>query len=588
MPLYCPRHCGFPGAHGGVSPAGSLCLLLSIRNVRAGSRAPFESLGHLLSKNRAATRVSITAIALSLVFVVSQQGVSRAGPEPVVAPPRSILPANVGIGVATNASVTIPFDQPVDRASVEAGLSVLPDAPVVLRWSPDSRSVDVMPQRRWMTDERYVLILSSAMQYQDGRHPGAAKRLSFTTETAPTVSDFQLQYVPQDPAHLDGAKSDGLSEFAPRENGVVAGMINDRMRDLAPRSGPRDTADEVSAHTEVRIQFSAPMDQQEVAEHFAVNPHVDGTLAWRGTTLVFTPAEALDAGARYAISLAGVHDNLGNPLGGDTSFSFTTIDAGQPIKVSPKSGERNVTSREVQLWFSQPMQTTRTGDAFTLTDLTTDKKVAGKLSWNDARTQLRFKADKALPKGHSFKVSIGEGAVDSDGNAVTVESTFKTKAAPAPRATTTRNTSATRPTPKPPGPASSLVGYALNQVNAARAAYGFAGLRLDGAVSAVANAHAWDMLRNGYFSHTGLDGSTVRTRLSRAGVSYSHAGENICYRAGFSVQSTLNWCHAQFMAEPYPGYYNHIGNILDPNFSRLGVGIAASGSKVYVVWDFAG
>jgi uncharacterized protein YkwD len=76
--------------------------------------------------------------------------------------------------------------------------------------------------------------------------------------------------------------------------------------------------------------------------------------------------------------------------------------------------------------------------------------------------------------------------------------------------------------------------------------------------------------------------------LARAGISFGYSGENICYRAGFSVQSTLNWCHAQFMSEPYPGYYNHIGNILDPHYNRLGVGIAASGGKVYVVWDFAG
>lgn len=562
----------------------------SIRNVRAALRAPFESLGLLLSKNRAATRVSITAIALSLVFVVSQQGVSRAGPEPVVAPPHSILPANVGVGIATNASVIIPFDQPVDRTSVAAGLSVLPDASVVLRWSADSRSVELIPQRRWMTDERYVVLLSSAVRYEGGGAIGQAKRLSFTTETAPTVSNFELQYVPQDPAGLDGRKSDGLSEFAPRENGVVAGSIEERSRALAARAAPRDTADGVSAHTEVSIEFSTPMDEREVAEHFAISPHVDGDIAWRGRTLVFTPAEPFEAGARYAISLAGVHDRLGNPLGGDSSFSFTTIDAGQPIKVTPKDGERDVTSREVSLWFSQPIDTTRTDKAFTLTDLATKKAIDGKLTWNDARTQLTFTAGRALAKGHHFRISIGEGAVDSDGNAVSVDATFSTKAAPAPvrSGTSTSTRSQTRPVPKPPGPASSLVGYALNQVNAARAAYGFRALGLDGAVSAVANAHAWDMLRNGYFSHTGLDGSTVRTRLSRAGVPYSYAGENICYRAGFSVQSTLNWCHAQFMAEPYPGYYNHIGNILNPDFSRLGVGIAASGNKVYVVWDFTG
>ncbi len=567
-----------------------------IRNVRAAFRAPFESLGYLLSKHRAVTRVSVAAVALSLVFVVSQQGVSRAGPEPAVAAPRSILPDNIGVGVATDASVTIPFDRPVDHASVEAGLSVLPEAAVTFTWSADGRRVQVTPRRLWTTDERYLLILPSGMRYQDGARASAATRLSFTTETAPTVRDFQLQYVPEDPARLSVTTTDTLSEYAPRSEGAIASAIEERNRDDVTRPAPKDTADQVSAHTKISIEFSTPMNPDEVADSFSVNPTVNGDLSWQGRILVFTPSAPLKPGARYAISVAGIHDSVGNPLGGDTNFSFTTVTAGQMIKVRPKSGDTNVKPEQVELWFSQPMETERTGTAFSLTDLTTKGDVAGAVSWNGAKTQLRFLPKKALAKGHAFRVNVGRGALDGDGNTVTLTSTFTTTAPPAPKVapqpsqvrSTTRSTSAPRPAAPAPAPSSSAVGYALNQINVARGAYGFRGMSLDGAVSAVANAHAWDMLRYGYFSHTGRDGSTVRTRLSRAGVPYSHAGENLCYRAGMSVQGTLNWCHAQYMAEPYPGVYNHIGNILDPNFRRLGVGIAASGGKVYVVWDFAG
>ena len=70
-------------------------------------------------------------------------------------------------------------------------------------------------------------------------------------------------------------------------------------------------------------------------------------------------------------------------------------------------------------------------------------------------------------------------------------------------------------------------------------------------------------------------------------MSFSWSGENICY-AGLGLRGTLEWCHATFMSEPYPGVANHIGNILSPNYNRLGVGIATSGGKVIVVWDFAG
>jgi uncharacterized protein YkwD len=31
---------------------------------------------------------------------------------------------------------------------------------------------------------------------------------------------------------------------------------------------------------------------------------------------------------------------------------------------------------------------------------------------------------------------------------------------------------------------------------------------------------------------------------------------------------------------------NHKDNILNPNFRRVGIGIAVGSNKVYVVWDF--
>jgi len=110
---------------------------------------------------------------------------------------------------------------------------------------------------------------------------------------------------------------------------------------------------------------------------------------------------------------------------------------------------------------------------------------------------------------------------------------------------------------------------------------------LDASISAVAYGHAYDQAINNYFSHVGLDGSTRETRLRAGGVSFGWSGENQCYLVGRSTQSTLDWCHAQFMAEPYPGQFNHIANVLSPNAHRMGVGIAIVGSKIVIVWDFA-
>jgi uncharacterized protein YkwD len=224
------------------------------------------------------------------------------------------------------------------------------------------------------------------------------------------------------------------------------------------------------------------------------------------------------------------------------------------------------------------MDTARTGSAFVLVDGATGRRVVGTVAWSaDGRT-MTFKPSAALGPGRTFTAAVGAGGRDADGNPVTASWRFTTDGP-----VVVYRSSAV---PASPG-SSSMVQYALNQINAARASYGRAPLVLDSAISAVAYGHAADMLANGYFSHTSLNGMTYKQRLTAGGVSYGYSGENQCYLGyGGGVQATLDWCHAQFWAEPYPGGGNHKDNILSPNFHRVGIGIATGGSKVYVVWDF--
>ena len=244
------------------------------------------------------------------------------------------------------------------------------------------------------------------------------------------------------------------------------------------------------------------------------------------------------------------------------------------------SGATGVSGGSVQLWFSAPVDTDSAGAAFRLVDTSHGSSVAGSVTWSDDGTQLTFKPKAALAAGHRFEVRIGAGAVDFDGNPVRGTFAFTTKAAPAP--------SRHGVTYVPPAGGASAQAYALALINASRKAYGFAPLRLDAALSAVAQAHAVDQVRYNYFSHVGRDGSTYRDRITRAGISWSHAGENQCLDYG-GITHALAWCHSIMMAEPYPGVWNHIANILDPNFNRVGFGYAqASDGKLIMTWDFAG
>jgi uncharacterized protein YkwD len=568
--------------------------LRPIRTERAASAAtPFASLGKLLSSHRAITRVSLAALTFTVIAAFSQQPAAQAGPEATPVTPESLLPEGVGIAVDTQAPITIPFDTPMDATSVESAFQLLPAQPVVLSWNEARTSLTVAPERQWRTDERYLVVVGSESATADGASLRTAQRFSFTTVAAPAVADFQVYLSGPDLA----ASAAAVKELSARSTVIAADAGTLAERDLSRQASgdgvksqpPTSTARKVSAETAISIDFSVPMDRADVEERFTITPMVDGSLTWRHGSLVFTPSERLAPGTRYTISVIGSHDLRGNALGGEGNFSFIVQSSAQLTKTGPARNAIDAEPANLAMWFSQPMDRKATARALRVTDTFDGSQVAGDATWNKASTQLTFTPDVPFAAGHGFDVTLGKGSRDADGNAVKVNWSFSTRTSFLVAGTPARTTVSTRtgtPAIPPAAPATSLAGYALNQVNAARAAYGFRPLVLDASISAVAASHAMDQAVNGYFSHYGLDGSTRETRLLRGGVSFGWSGENQCYRVGLGQQATLNWCHAQFMAEPYPGHWNHIANILNPNARRMGVGIAQVGGKIVIVWDF--
>ncbi|MEA2652724.1 MAG: alpha-2-macroglobulin [Chloroflexota bacterium] len=547
--------------------------------------APFVSLGTMLSSHRAVTRVALAALSFTFIIAFSQQAaVTQAGPEAATVAPRSLLPQNVGIAVSTDNAVTIAFDAAMNPGSVEDALQVLPEQPVELIWSENLDQLSVAPATRWRTDETYLVVIGGTALRTDGRAVPGAARYSFTTQTAPTVTDFQVRLAD---ASLPQSRLDADAE-------AMAAAVLDADRLTGGKDlnwlPPTTTAKAVSATSAITVSFSQEMDLADVKANFAISPEVPGQLAWEADELVFRPSERLHPGTRYTISVIGSHDRTGNVIGGKGNFSFIVQPGAQVTKTQPESDAVDAEPATVELWFSQPMDVNATNKAFGLTDTATGSLVGGNLEWNEAGTQLVYTPDTALPGGRKYVVAFEGGARDADGNKIDTSLSFTTKApAVVPVVAAVRAPTSVRSAPvvPPAAPATSLAGYALNQVNAARAAYGFAPIGLDATISAVASAHAMDQAVNGYFSHTGLNGSTRETRLRAGGVSFGWGGENQCYHEGMSQQATLDWCHAQFMAEPYPGQWNHIANILNPNARRMGVGIATVGSRTVITWDFA-
>ncbi len=114
----------------------------------------------------------------------------------------------------------------------------------------------------------------------------------------------------------------------------------------------------------------------------------------------------------------------------------------------------------------------------------------------------------------------------------------------------------------------------LALVNAERESRGLRAYRLQPQLQAAARSHSRDMACNGFVSHTGSDGSSVRDRVEREGYDWSWIGENIFATGDTSTsapQRAFDW---------WMNSAPHQANLLSPNYTEIGLGyhyLAGSG-----------
>ena len=106
-------------------------------------------------------------------------------------------------------------------------------------------------------------------------------------------------------------------------------------------------------------------------------------------------------------------------------------------------------------------------------------------------------------------------------------------------------------------------------------------LQWDGRLAEVARLHSEEMAREGFFGHEGMDGSDPANRVTRAGVQWRSTGENIAKCRDVAEAEEI------FMDEP-KFQQNHRGNILNPSYTHIGVGIARGpDGTLYITQEFA-
>ena len=120
----------------------------------------------------------------------------------------------------------------------------------------------------------------------------------------------------------------------------------------SPAPGEEQTLDEPLV-----IAFDQPMDKPSVEEAFSIEPEVEGRFSWEKNDLVFAPAEPLERGESYQVTVAeSAQSTAGLPLKEPVTFAFRTVGYLEVTDVQPAPDAEEVESDAVvTVLFNRPV-----------------------------------------------------------------------------------------------------------------------------------------------------------------------------------------------------------------------------------------
>ena len=115
---------------------------------------------------------------------------------------------------------------------------------------------------------------------------------------------------------------------------------------------------------------------------------------------------------------------------------------------------------------------------------------------------------------------------------------------------------------------------AQTQVCGSEALAPVAPLTLNEQLNQAAQGHSNDMATNNFLAHTGSNGSSFNQRIEAQGYIFSFAGENVAAGKSTAQETMQQWLNSE----------GHCRNIMNPNFTQMGVGFAENSASQYRVY----
>jgi hypothetical protein len=166
--------------------------------------------------------------------------------------------------------------------------------------------------------------------------------------------------------------------------------------------------------TSIEVAFSEPVEADDAADAIRLEPAVEGAASLSGTTLIFTPAEALELSTAYEVTVAtGVRDLAGNAMT-EAPPSFTFETAGRPriLATDPADGAVDVpVEQPIGITFSSLMDT-----AVVESELRVWPTIRYDVRWSGERVEI-VPAEPLRPDT-SYEVTLDADATDAAGVAL--------------------------------------------------------------------------------------------------------------------------------------------------------------------------
>ena len=296
-------------------------------------------------------------------------------------PPGNVAPVVVqrtpepGEELATDGTIQLVFDRPMDKRSVESAFLVGPGVSGAIEWV-DDRTVSFRPARALERDTEYLVTVGPEVKAADGNAIDGAYRFRFRT-----VGFLEVAQVIPAPGTADVQAESNITVIFNRP--VVA---------LTAVSDPAYT---------------------ELPRPLTFDPPVAGSGEWLNTSIyVFTPAKPLAGGTTYTARIAaGLEDTTGGVLSEDYVWTFS-VQPPQVVWVSPSEDGRLVgVDTSVQVTFNMPIDPAAAKAAFHLEVAGT--QVAGTTAVEGST--LVFTPDRWLSFDTTYTARVDAGVQSAGG-----------------------------------------------------------------------------------------------------------------------------------------------------------------------------